>query len=1049
MFRWLIGSSIEFRFVVLGAALALLIFGGLRTASLPVDTFPEFDAPTVEIQTEALGLSAEEVESLITLNLEELLSGVPWLESVRSQSVTGLSSIVLRFRRGTDFIRARQMVQERLALAIYLPNVAQPPTMLQPTSSTNRLMMVGLSSDAVEETELSMLARWTIKPKLTGVPGVANVSIWGQRLKQMQVQVDPRRLRDARVTQDDILTTAGDALWVSPLTFLRGSTPGTGGWIDNRNQRLGVLHRMPIELPEDMAKVPVAPQHLLLKGKKMALGEVAEVSFGHPPLIGDAYVNGANGLMLVVEKFPDANTLEVTAAVEGVLRELERGLPGVQLDPGIFRMATYIEEAADNIVEAIIAGALLALLALGAFLFNWRAMLVCAVTVPLSLLAGLLVAQWSGGTLNVMVAAGLLLALGIVLDDAIVGMDRLVGRLREQAHEPGDEASLARLVLESARRARATGVYGALIVLLAVTPVFFMSGTAGAFFGPMTVAYVLTVLASLLVGLTVAPALSLLLFKGAAGAAGDSPVAVAVGRAYAALLRRIAGAPRAVAGGAILAVLLGLAAWPLLGQSLLPTFKEREVLVSLETAPGTSHQETYRIAARLAQELRALPDVRDVGAHVGRAITGDQIVGVNAGQIWVGFDAHADYERALAEVREVVAGYPGIDRNVQSYLRTTINEALTGEPSALVVRIYGQRREVLADKAEEVRAALADVDGLVELRAVGQVEEPQIKVRVDLDRASAVNVKPGEVRRSAATIFSGLTVGFLYEAQKIYDVVVWGAPEVRQSIDDLRNVLVEKSDRHHVRLGEVADVTVESVPTVIRHDGIAPYVDVVANVAGRDLATVHRDVRARLETVTFPLEYYPQVLGEYAERLAAERQILGLGIAAAIGIFLLLQACLRSWRLACIGFLALPAGLAGAVVAVLVSGGTVTLGSLVGLLAVIGIAARSGILQIALYQQIEAERGLPFGHELVVRGAHERLPALLASAAATVAAMLPIVVFGSIAGLEILQPAAIAIIGGVVASALFALLVLPPLYLVFGRGADRQAEIAGLADEGV
>jgi Cu/Ag efflux pump CusA len=315
MFRWIIGSSLQFRYLVLGIAATLVVFGTLQVKKMPVDVFPEFAPPVVHVQTEALGLSAEEVESLITLNLEELLSGVPWLKSIRSESVSGLSSIMLIFDRGTDIMKARQMIQERLTLAYTLPNVAKPPVILQPLSATSRFMMIGITSDKVEPTELSMLARWTIKPKLLGVTGVANVAIWGQRLRQLHVQIDPNRLYDARVMQGDIIAAAGDALWVSPLSFLKGSSPGTGGWIDNRNQRLGIQHSMPIEAPEDMAKVAVTPLHLMLTGKLMSLGDVTEQSFSHPPLIGDAVVKNGNGLMLVIEKFPSAGRWPSCSAV--------------------------------------------------------------------------------------------------------------------------------------------------------------------------------------------------------------------------------------------------------------------------------------------------------------------------------------------------------------------------------------------------------------------------------------------------------------------------------------------------------------------------------------------------------------------------------------------------------------------------------------------------------------------------------------------------------------------------------------------------------------
>ena len=398
MFRWIIGSSLQFRVIFVAAAAALMLFGLARLSRMPVDVFPEFAAPTVEVQTEAIGLSAKEVESLITLNLEELLSGVPWLESIRSSSVTGLSSIVLTFKRGTDLVKARQMMQERLTLAYTLPNVATPPVILQPVSATGRFMMIGISSDKIEATELSLLARWTIKPKLLGVPGVANVAIWGQRLRQLQVHIDPERLREARLQQDDIIATAGDALWVSPLTFLKGSAPGTGGWIDNANQRLGVLHQMPIRSPEDMAKVAVGAQHLVMTGKTMALGEVAEVTFAHPPLIGDAVVDNGSGLMLVIEKFPSANTLQVTRGVDQALAELGRGLPGVKIDPTVFRLASYIEEGMRNLAWALAAGALLLVAALGAFLHNWRVALVSAAAIPVALVAALLTLAFAGAT---------------------------------------------------------------------------------------------------------------------------------------------------------------------------------------------------------------------------------------------------------------------------------------------------------------------------------------------------------------------------------------------------------------------------------------------------------------------------------------------------------------------------------------------------------------------------------------------------------------------------------------------------------------------------
>jgi len=1042
MFSWIVGSSLQLRALIVGIAVSLVAYGSFQFQKMPVDVFPEFGAPIVEVQTEALGLSAEEVRSLITLNLEELLSGVPWLESVRSESVIGLSSIKLTFQRGTELNRARQMVQERLTLAYALPNVSSTPTLLQPLSATSRFMMVGISSDQIEETDLSLLARWTVKPKLLGLPGVANVAIWGQRLREMQVHIDSERLREAHLVQDEVIKAAGDALWITPLGFLRGSAPGTGGWIDNKNQRLGVHHRMPIVTPEDMAKVAVTPQHLLMTGKKMSLGDVAEVTYSHPQLIGDAFVNDGTGLLLVLEKFPSANTLEVTRAVEQAVDELAQGLPGVDIDTKIFRLATYIDTSISNLTNAIIIGAILVIFVIGAFLFNWRAALISIVSIPVALLTAIVILSLTGATLNTMILAGLVIALGVVIDDAIVDVEKIMRQLRER--QKGG-LSVSTIIYRTTLETRSATVYAALIVLLAVIPIFFMGGIAGPFFEPLAWSYALAVVASLVVGLSLTPALSVMFFsRTPPGDFGESPIAAGLGKRYEPVLQSLMKAPRTaiVAGAVLLAV--GTVVWPMLGQSLLPVLQEREVVVDWNTPPGTSYDETYRVTERVSRELKELPGVRNVSAHVGRAVFGDQVVGINSAQIWVGLDDDADHAEMVDVVREVVDGYPGIDRSVHSYLRDTVSEVLTGARNPIVVRVFGQNRDILRQTAEEVRQALSGIDGLVDLRAVGDVEEPQVRVSVDLDKAREAAVKPGEVRRSAATLFSGLNVGFLYEEQKIFDVRVWSAPEARRSLSDLKNVLVEKSDRHHVRLGDVASVNMVSVPTSITAFGASPYVDVVANVAGRDLGAVTEDVEERLETVDFPLEYYAELLGEYFEQQGTQKRVTGVAIAALIGIFLLLQACFGSWGLALIGFLAIPASAAGGVLAVLLTGGVVSLGSIVGFFAVLGIAARNAILLITHCQHLEIDGGVPFGLDLVVRGARERCAAILASSAAIIAALLPLVFFGQVPGLEIVQPTAIVIIGGIVASTLVTLFVIPALYLVIGSRTDRQLDL-GLA----
>jgi Cu/Ag efflux pump CusA len=657
-------------------------------------------------------------------------------------------------------------------------------------------------------------------------------------------------------------------------------------------------------------------------------------------------------------------------------------------------------------------------------------------------LAAVLALRLTGSTVNTMVLAGLIVALGLIIDDAVIDVERLMRRLRERKDEG---VSTMTVIYETVLETRSVVVYGTVIVILAVTPVFFMRGVSGAFFEPLALSYVLALLASMIVALTVTPALSMLLLGKGRVPRRTSPIAVGLHARYTSVLQKVVAAPRSTFALAGSVVLAGVIVWPLLGQSLLPPLNERGLVVNWATPPGTSHPETYRITSRVGAELRSLPGVRSVSGHVGRAVTGDQVVGINSGQIWVGIDPDANYDATVAAIRRTIDGYPGSARDVQAYLRDKVGEVLTGAGKPIVVRIYGKERDALRKLAEDVRQALSGVRGLVDLQAEGQDEEPQVRVKVNLEAAGRASVKPGDVRRSSATVFSGLEVGFLFEEQKMYDVVVWGAPEKRQSLTDIRDLWVEKPNRAHVRLGDVAEVSIVPIPTVIRHERISPYLDVVANVEGRDLGSVSRDIEDRLRTVKFPLEYHPELLGEYAEQQQVQRRILGVSVAIVIGIFLLLQACLGNWRLAMIAFLALPVCLVGGVLASFVGGGVITLGSIVGLLAVLGIAARSGLLLISEYQRLAGPKGGAFTLDLMLRGANERLSPVLASSAAIIAALLPIAVLGHSPGLEIAQPTAVAIIGGVIASTLFTLFVIPALCLHFGSQAARRndLELAG------
>lgn len=1010
MIRRLIEASLRLRVLVIAAATVVMVVGIGRMRRMPVDVLPEFAPPYIEIQTEALGLSANEVEDLVTLNVEELLAGVPWLETMRSKSVPGMSSIIMIFEPGTNIWRARQMVQERLTGSYALPNASKAPIMIQPLSATSRVAMVGLSSKTVSLIDLSVLARWTIKPRLLSIPGVANVAVWGDRDRQLQVQFDPDRLAARGVTQSQLIETTGNSLWISPLTYLEASFPGAGGWLDGPTQRLEVRHVLPISNPKDLARVRVV-------GSSLRLGDVADVVEGHPPLIGDAVLADGPGLLLVVEKLPGANTLEVSRGVEAALAELRHGLAGVELDSSIYRSASFIEASFANLGRASVIAAVLAVVLLALLLYDWRAAAISLVTIPLALVAAGAVVGLLGGTLNTMVLAGMVIALAAVVDEAVISVDAL--------RRSSDTA-------QATQQVRSPMLFATAILLLAVVPVFLMEGVTGDFFRPLARTYTLALLAALIVAVTVTPALASLLLRRRPMKQPGAGLVRRLQGLYDGLLSRAVRAPGAALTTAVVLIAAGLGLWPLLDQSLLPTFRERSLRIDWVGAPGTSHPETARIMTLASRELREVPGVSGAYVHVGRAVTGDQVVGVNASQLWVGIDPAADYDATVAAVRAVVRGYPGLTHNVQSYLTGTIREVLAGASQSVVVRIFGKKRDVLRAKAEEVRQALAPVSGLVDLRVAGYVEQPSVEIQVDLAKAEPYGLKPGDVRRAAATMFSGLNVGFLFEEQRVFDVVVWGVPEKRNSVSDIGNLLLDTPSGGHVRLREVADVRIAPSPSVIHHEALQNRIDVVADVHGRDLAAVVDDVESRLDDVTFPIEYYPAVLGEAAEREAAEERVLSFALAVAIGILLLLQAAFRSWRLALAFFLATPAALSGGVFGAWIDGDALSLGSLMGFLGVFVIAVRHGMMLVRRYQDLEDHEGVSFGPELVRRGTAERFAPLLVTSLIMAAALLPLVAMGSRAGLELVHPIATVMLGGLVTATAFSLYIVPALYLKFG-----------------
>ena len=1016
--RWLVSLSLRLRVVVVAVTAILMVVGIQLIRKTPLDVFPEFAPPLVEIQTEAPGLSTTEVEALITVPIEYAMNGTPWLTTIRSKSVLGLSSVVLLFQDGTDLMEARQLVQERLArVGPMLPEVADPPVMLSPLSSTSRVLKIGLSSEKLSQMDMTILAKWTIRPRLMAVPGVANVAIWGQRDRQIQVLVDPYRLHANNVTLNEIIRIAGDA------ALLEG-----GGFIDSPNQRLSVSHVSPVKTPEDLARIVVKYEN----GASITIGDVSEVVEGFPAPIGEAVINDAPGILLIVEKQPWANTLEVTRNIELTLDALRPGLQDIEIDPTIFRPAGFIEMSIENLNRALLIGCLLVIIVLAFFLYDWRTALISALALPGSFIVAAIVLHYRGSTIDTMILAGLIIALGELVDDAIIGVENIMRRLRLNLNRKDPEPAF-KVVLNSVLEVRSAVVYGSLIVVLVLMPVFFLTGLAGSFFKPLAFSYILAILSSLFIALTLTPALSLLILPKSITQSKDSPVINFLKHGYKKMLPVLIKRPGRVMGFLVILLLLTLIIIPQLGEEFLPNFKEYDFLMHWVEKPGTSLEAMERITERVSRELRAIPGVRNFGAHIGRAEVADEVVGPNFTELWISVDPEVNYESTISKIQEVVDGYPGLYRDVLTYLRERIKEVLTGAAATIVVRVYGPDLAHLEKKAREIGAILSEIGGVVDLKIQPQTMVPQVEVKFRPETASQFGLVPGDIRHAATALIKGAKVGEIYEEQKIYDVVVWGMPHVRQNIDAVRSLMIDTPSGGQVPLKDVANVYIGPMPNQITREASSRRIDITCNVRGRDLGSVAREIESKISSIQFEAGYHPEILGEYAEQQRSRNRIIGVAVIALIGIYLLLYADFLSIRLSLLILLSIPFALTGCIFSVLFSGGFLSLGSIIGFVTVLGIAARNSIMLISHYRHLENEELMPFDINLIIQGASERLAPILMTALTTALALFPIIIGGNKPGYEIEFPMAIVILGGLFTSTALNLLFLPTLYWKYGK----------------
>lgn len=1028
MLKAIVRFSIRFRGIAISLACALLVYGIFSLSHVPYDVFPEFAPPEVSIQTEAPGLSPEQVEVLVTQPVENAINGVAGIEPLRSRSIQGLSVITVVFRSGTDVYRGRQAVTERLStVGNELPAGVQPPLMTPLTSSTTWVMEVGLTSDKQSLMTLRTIADWTVKPRLLAVGGVAGVEVNGGEVRQLQFQFDSQRLVQYGVSLEELIAAARRA------TGVRGA-----GFIDTPNQRI-VLQTEGQSITAAQLARTVLVHH---NGANVMFGEVATVADAPAPAIGAASIRGKPGVILTVDAAYGSNTLEVTHGIDSALADLGPSLTaqGIFIHPEVFRAADFIDVALHNVRDSLLIGAVLVVVVLFLFLFNFRTAAISCTAIPLSLLAAVIALDKMGLSLNTMTLGGLSIAIGEVVDDAVIDVENIYRRLRENRVSPNPRSTF-QVVLDASIEVRSAVVYATFAVILVFFPVLTMSGLAGRIFGPLGISYIWAILASLVVALTVTPALCSLLLGDRDLAPHEPPAVHWLKKAYGQLLLRIERVPRVLMTAVALFVAIGIGTLFLLRESFLPELREGNITIHMTAVPGTSLQESVRLGNRITDALMKIPSVRSVAQRAGRAELGTDTMGTHESEIDVNMKARdgAQVRAAQDGIRQVISELPGPILTSNGFLTERINETLSGYRTPVVVNVFGNDLDQLDREAGQIASVLNSVRGAAQVQIQSPPGMPQIVVRLRKDDVARWGFDPLEVLDVMRTAYGGETVGQIYEGNRVYDVTVVLARSSRPRMTEIGALPLRSTDGNYVALRQLADIYELSGRYVILHQGARRVQTITCNVEGRAVDSFVAEAQTRVARLSFPAGTYVEFSGTAQEQAQSRRDLLFNSMLAGLGILLLLSVVMGNYPNLLLVLLNLPLALVGGVLAALFTGGNLSLGSLVGFVTLFGITLRNSIMLISHYEHLVEVEGMSWGLDTALRGASERLSPILMTALVTGLGLLPLAVGSGDPGREVEGPMATVILGGLVTSTLLNLLVLPTLALRYGRFEPRQA----------
>lgn len=1019
MFTFLVTQSVRNRLLVLALSGALVLLGLYTVPRLPVDVFPDLNRPTVTIMTEAEGLAPPEVEVLVSFPIETQMNGVPGVTRVRSVSGVGLSIVYVEFDWKTDIYRNRQLIAERLAsVRDQLPPNTVPQ--MGPVSSImGQILLVALSSETLTPMALREIADFTIRPRLLGIPGVAQVIPIGGEVRQFRVAPQAAALRSLGLTYEQVEKALAQF----------GVNTG-GGFMDVHAREYLIRNIGRTTSLEDLSNIAVAT----VNGRPVLLNQVATVSFAPRVKRGEAGFMGRPAVIVSVEKQPNVDTLALTSQVGAALAELERGLPdGVKVNQVLFRQADFIQTSVDNVQRVLVEAGLVVAVVLFAFLLNWRTTAISLTAIPLSILTTAIVFSALGLSINTMTLGGLAIAIGELVDDAVVDVENIFRRLREN-RAAGSPRTAFDVVVSASQEVRSGIVYATMIIVLVFVPLFALSGIEGRLFAPLGEAYIISILASLLVSITVTPVLAYYMLPGMKRLSGhESPLVRALKRRYEAALARALNRPRPIVRVTVVAVVIATAGAFLLPRAFLPPFNEGSFTINLLLNPGVSLAESNRVGLIAERLILGVPEVRQVGRRTGRAELDEHAEGVHSSEIEVDLKPDGRAKDAIvADIRQKLAVLP-LSTNIGQPISHRLDHMLSGVRAEIALKIFGDDLDTMRSTAEALRAKLAGIPGLADLQVEKQVRIPQLEIRVDYARAALYGMQPGAIVDHLSRLSSGRVVSRVVDGYRRFDVVL-RLDDPARTPERLGDLLIE-TPSGWIPARQIADVRETDGPNQILRENGKRRVVVLANSDGsRDMAAIVDDIRRVLGEVRLPEGYFTALEGTFQAQEEATRTIGLLSIVSLSLIFAILYSRYRSAALALIVMGSIPLALIGSVAALALAGQPLSVASMIGFITLTGIAARNGILKISHWLNLAlGEEGMPFGRELVTRGSLERLTPVLMTALAAGAALVPLLIDAATPGKEILHPVAVTIFGGLISATLLDAFLTPILFLAFGR----------------